>query len=69
MAEYVIAAFLCGMDGSGRDYASDDEHLSLSTVLHLFSAGELLSILPKLASLSSNAGQGRMQRYEKRELH
>ena len=37
MAVYVIAVFLCRMDdGSDRDYASDDEHLSLSTILHLF---------------------------------
>ena len=36
---YVIAVFLCGIDeGSGHDYASDDEHLSLSTVLRLFNA-------------------------------
>ena len=39
MAEYVIAVFLCRIgDGSGHDYASDDEHLSLSTVLRLFNA-------------------------------
>ena len=32
MAVYVIAVFLCRMDdGSGHDYASDDEHLSLSS--------------------------------------
>ena len=39
MAMCVIAMFLCMMDdGSGHDYASDDEHLSLSTVLRLFNA-------------------------------
>ena len=47
MAVYVIAVFLCGIDdGSGHDYASADEHLSLSTVLHFFNAilGALLHI-------------------------
>ena len=47
MSVYVIAVFLCRMDdGSGRDYASDDEHLPLSTVLYLsMPFWELLSIL------------------------
>ena len=53
------------VDGSGHDYASDDEHLSLSTVLRLFNAilGDLVHLHPNKASLSSNAGQRR------RELH
>ena len=39
MAVYVVAVFLCKMDDvSGHDYASDDEHLSLSTILRLFNA-------------------------------
>ena len=39
MAVYVIAVFLCKMDDvSGHDYASNDEHLSLSTILRLFNA-------------------------------
>ena len=39
MAVFVIAVVLCRMDdGSGHDYASDDENLSLSTVLRLFNA-------------------------------
>ena len=49
MAVYVIAVFLCGMDdSSGHDYASDDEHLSLSTVLSLFNGilGALVHLHP-----------------------
>ena len=39
MAVYVTAVFLCSMDdGSGHDYASDSEYLSLSAVLLLFNA-------------------------------
>ena len=37
MAVYIIAVFLCRMDDSGHNYASDDEHLSYQ-VCHLFSA-------------------------------
>ena len=50
--------------GGGHDYARDDEHLSLSTVGRLFNAilGALGPSSPKLASLSSNAGQGRWLR-------
>ena len=69
MAVYVIAVFLCRMDdGSGHDYASDDEHLSLSTVHRLFNAilGALSIFIQTI--LSSNASQGRRLRYE-RELH
>ena len=41
MAMYVLTVFQCRMNGaSGHDFASDDEHLSLSTVLCLFNAIE-----------------------------
>ena len=39
MAMYVIAVFLFRIDdGSGHDFTSDDEQLSLSIVLCLFNA-------------------------------
>ena len=47
MAVYVIAVFLCSVD-DGSSQGNDDVHLSLSTVLHLFTTilGDFIHLHP-----------------------
>ena len=72
MVVYVIAVFLCRMDdGSGHDFASDDEHLSLSIAIRLFNAifGALLSIFTHTCEAIFKCWPMEKAKIWKRELH